>query len=821
MAIYSQGRSRISALIPGKAPGAGLAPRLFLGRFAAPLGFLFLAIQAGCQGNFGGFADSVILSGNRAKSETARASLTGESSPPSGGALRPADRMVFARCAEKDAQGRSRCVWIRAADPRAALRWRNPRLEEIFDRPAERRPDPAALMKDSDPVVGANAAIMAGRSGDPRACDPLSAVICSPELPLPMRCAAAESLACIASPAAIAELRQLLDQYGRFTASASHKLSGTKKPGPSSSTYIADLHAELLRGLARHVDPADDVRFRDALRSPSAEVRREALRAWAAGTRGELPVEAVDLRTGSDVRVRIAAIEALAARRHPRAMEYLAEALRDQDIEVRTAAAGALGGLKTPEALAELRKLLKDPSPAIRGAAASALAGAGATSAWEAANDASWRVRRRVAESLAELPPADGAAVAEQLITDRSPAVQSAAVEALGDWPIERSGPLLFRAMTESTYATRKAAAAQLAAHWPPAREFSVEAPADRQAEILRKLQAEFAAQFGSKMFTAVRPAVHGESVPQGMTPREVEELAGHLERGEYAALRTFGDRLPPMLEQWRFQYRRPLPEPVYREVLPQCDPIFDAIDRLEASDSMQRRKAAAELANAAAKKPLSRLAMDRVRQLLLDQQDPLVWQTVLQGFAEVDQAPVHEIACTGVGHPSAEIRRRACEYLAAHPRADHVSALLPALKDREAAVVCAAIRALSASGGVTDGEPFRPLLGSENEYVQLEAAKALVRFGDPLGKTSLERLTYSNDPTIRARTATAMGDCADPAFTPHLIRLLGDRASVARSALESLPKVVGDDVSQTPGQPLPTTTQRILLWKRWFEKRS
>jgi HEAT repeat protein len=616
-------------------------------------------------------------------------------------------------------------------------------------------------------------------------------------------------------------LEKLLDQYGRFAKPASGKSPGAKGPEKKSGSYYGELHAELLRGLARKVDPADDRRFRDSLRSPSIEVRREALRAWAAGTRGELPIEAADLRTSGDARVRIAAIGALAARHHPRAMEYLTEALRDQDIGVRTAAVEGLGRLKTPESLNLLNKLLKDPAPAIRGAAVATLAKAGAPAAMEAVADESWRVRLQVAQSLADTSPADGVGVAEQLIVDRCPAVQFAAVQALESWPIEHSGPFLFRAMTESAYATRKAAAAQLAARWPPAGEFSVETPADRQTEILQKLQTQFAAQFGTKASPAVQQAGHREQVSHGISAREMEELAGRLQRGEYVALRTFGDRLVPMLEQWRFQYQRPLPEPVYREILPKCDPVFDVIDRLDAGDPLQRRKAAAELAAAAAKNPLSRLALDRVRQLLLDQQDPQIWQTVLQGLAEVDLPPVHEIACTGVGHPSAEIRRRACEYLAAHPQPDHVSALLPALKDHETSVVCAAVRALSASGGLADGEPFRALLGAGNDEVQLTAAKALLQFNDPSGKTALERLAYSSDPTIRSRTALAMGEHPDPAFIPLLIRMLGDKMTVVRAALESLPKVVGEDVSQTPGQSLPTTTQRILLWKRWFEKRS
>ena len=153
------------------------------------------------------------------------------------------------------------------------------------------------------------------------------------------------------------------------------------------------------------------------------------------------------------------------------------------------------------------------------------------------------------------------------------------------------------------------------------------------------------------------------------------------------------------------------------------------------------------------------------------------------------------------MGNASAEVRRRACEHLAAHPDPAHVPVLIPALEDKDHAVVCAAARALAATGKMPDTKPLRNLLGSTNEDMQLEAALALTRLGDPSGKPALERLAYSRDPVVRAKTAQAMGDFPDPAFTATLIHLLNDNQTVARAALISLPKVVGEDVAQAPGQ--------------------
>ena len=88
-------------------------------------------------------------------------------------------------------------------------------------------------------------------------------------------------------------------------------------------------------------------------------------------------------------------------------------------------------------------------------------------------------------------------------------------------------------------------------------------------------------------------------------------------------------------------------------------------------------------------------------------------------------------------------------------------------------------------------------------------------------GKPALERLAFSRDPIVRAKAAQAMGDFPDPAFTATLIRLLNDNQTVVRSALISLPKVVGEDVAQAPGQSPATTSEQILRWKHWYERQA
>ena len=42
-----------------------------------------------------------------------------------------------------------------------------------------------------------------------------------------------------------------------------------------------------------------------------------------------------------------------------------------------------------------------------------------------------------------------------------------------------------------------------------------------------------------------------------------------------------------------------------------------------------------------------------------------------------------------------------------------------------------------------------------------------------------------------------------------------------ARTQESSLPKVVGEDVAQAPGQAPATGTEQILRWKHWSERQS
>jgi HEAT repeat protein len=179
-------------------------------------------------------------------------------------------------------------------------------------------------------------------------------------------------------------------------------------------------------------------------------------------------------------------------------------------------------------------------------------------------------------------------------------------------------------------------------------------------------------------------------------------------------------------------------------------------------------------------------------------------------------------LAYAAIGNPAPEVRRRACQYLASHPDPRHVAVLLPALGDSSDRVVTEALRAIGAAGKLDDPQPVRRLLTATDETQRLEAAGALARLGDPGGLAALERLSYSDNPSTRQRTAELMGELGSEACLASLVRLLDDNwQSVRLAALKSLPKVTGQDVARTEGQWSVGAAQRITLWKQWYQQRA
>ena len=713
---------------------------------------------------------------------------------------------------------------VRGGDPQPGdkvWRWRHAGVEELLSRTPAERPDFHPWLADEDPIVSANAAIALAHQSDSAGLDSLRTTARATARRLSLRCAAIEAMSNI-RPVPTDRLGELLDQV--------------RKPKPSDGTpYIPELHAELLAALAPHVEPATDSRFQEALGSGMIAVRLEAVRAWRF-SRQPIPQSLTQLRFNADPRLRTALMSVLGEKRPEGADEWLVAAVNDQDLQVRLAALAALGQYGGDKARGVLKKQMESRYEVTRAAAVAALDAIGDRQSVSAAvNDRSWEVRQVVAQSLASQTDHDASILAVQLLDDPSVEVQRRTLAAIKAWPLPRSGPLLLSAMERPVYQSRKVAAQQLAAQWPPAAEFPVDAPQDRRSEVVQRLRARFRQEIGFADHATVADALKttprpGASVnPQSMArvERLLEKLSASNASDEDTrqAVRELGElgpELVPALEHVAIEHATPLPEVVYRDLLPLQGPVYSALARLDSAEVNERRRGAAALADTTTNgRPLPQLATARLVQRVATETDSLVWLSALSAVGRDPSEEAIRLAYAGVGHPSPEVRRRACLNLAAFPDPKHAKVLLPVLNDSSHSVTVAAVQALGTVGHLDDLEPLRRHLTTPNESFRFEVAIALARLNDPAGLNALERLAYSTDATIRRQAAAAMGDFADRQFIPALIVLLADRPNVRNAALESLRKIVGPEAAQIEGKPAPEPDELVQRWKRWHRGQS
>ena len=281
----------------------------------------------------------------------------------------------------------------------------------------------------------------------------------------------------------------------------------------------------------------------------------------------------------------------------------------------------------------------------------------------------------------------------------------------------------------------------------------------------------------------------------------------------------ALGPTLPPALELLIQQRGAVIDPAVYPDVLAQLKPVYEIIERLRTGSATQRRVDAARLVNHAAEAELTYLAVDRLANIVITEQEPLVWLAVLDVVAGLESQPAERIAYAAMTHPVAQIRRRACQYLEDHPLPRHAEMLLAALEDPDSSVVRAAVRALGYVGELSSAEPLKTQLVSADVELRVQAAASLARLGHASGPAALERLAYHGDESIRRQAAAAMGWLKEARFTAALVRLLEDQPSVRRAALEALPRVVGQDIPAQQKPPAANPAEKVQQWKQWYRE--
>jgi hypothetical protein len=120
-----------------------------------------------------------------------------------------------------------------------------------------------------------------------------------------------------------------------------------------------------------------------------------------------------------------------------------------------------------------------------------------------AARDATDRVQSAAANTVAQETDeakrlaADAVATAQQIAKNAAADAERRAIASLAAMPLEQAGPLLLLTIAEGGPGARRAAAQQLAARWPAAVSFPVDAVAERRAAALAELRKLWVATYG------------------------------------------------------------------------------------------------------------------------------------------------------------------------------------------------------------------------------------------------------------------------------------------------------------------------------------
>jgi HEAT repeat protein len=688
-------------------------------------------------------------------------------------------------------------------------KWRHAALEDLLSRPREQMPTFASWIDHPNPLVAANAAIALARLDDDAAVARLIASVRATELKLAVRRAAVEAVGALESAEVAAGLQSLLKQYG------DHQ-------GEARGAYSPELHAELLAALAAAAPDSARPALLAAVASPAVEVRLAALAHWSSD-HDTPPESLVELASDASPRVRAAAIELLVRSKHPQAASLATARLRDSQLEVRLAAIAALGDMPQADGPALLAPLLTNQPDAVRAAAAAALVRRGDLAQVQSAlDDESSQVRLALARAMEHAPGDAAAPLAGRLLADRSGQVSQAAVAAVAEWKLPLAGPLLLDTLESKSFATRQAAAERLAERWPPAMSFEASASTGERAAQLTELRTTWRTTFPAG--SVAEPQSHESEPASSETIEQAKVWIAALDDPALAddarrGLLLLGPQLAQVAAQVAAQNASPLSEVLFTEILPQVDPTYAEIKRLDAPEAVQRHQAASALASRCRGQSPNDLVLGRLVDALIPQRDGLAWRSIQLALAEDEREAVLRLNYAALSHPTPEVRRLGCEYCGLHGDVRHVATLLPSLEDENPAVVLAAAEALGACGRVNNPLPLVRLLASRDKQLRLVAATSLARLGQDAGRDALARLSQDTDPQTRRLAAQAMGDSGDAQFTTELVRLLSDNASVRRASLKSLAKLVGQDIGRGEGEQPPPLDEQVRRWRHWHSR--
>lgn len=750
----------------------------------------------------------------------------------------------------------------------SSWRWYNPKLEELVANSTESGENIPAItkcLKDKDQIVVGNAAIALARIGKKDVREELKNVMSRNSFSISMRCAAAEAFAFLPNVG--------IDDLSPLIKSASERIVTSKnEKGEVKETFLAGepkLLIELLCSASDMVAPHEHPCFADALSSKHRLVRQTAVRIWKERPMDEiprtnLPKSLYDCLEAPDVRVRAAALHAIARWKSPDALRFLKNALNDPMVEVRIAAIEGLGIEGSDEAVRQLLKINGDISQkdATRAATVRGLRRAGKhDELLRLSDDKSTTVRTEVAKSLADCESPFGIETARKFLDD-SASVQKATISTMEAWSLESAAPILFEALTKRSLTCNDLAKEMLARKWSPdVSEYHFNDSPEVRERILGELREKFESQNGplrSGVFAEFRS--NGSKEVKLPSARVIEEArqnilllaenprfspdhaASTFENEQlhqaFRELSEMRESLIPVLELLIREEKIRVPELLYTRILTHADPVFLALARYakvqpepgypEDRNSLQGRKlVSSEILAYSKQNPITPLAAERLVQLASYESDSGILINIMDSLGKESERYGCRFAVMMVSQKQPELMRRGCEFLGKYGNLEDWTSIEPLLDSLNTDMLR---RALAATGKIVSrSEPselvrersnilhaIRPLLVHSSKLVQADAALVLYHLDEPDSVSYIERLAFGSDETVQLYLARELGEFGDPEMIPILIRMLEGNGSVRTAALKSLPKLANRDY----GSESAEIQKKITAWQEWYRLR-
>jgi hypothetical protein len=524
--------------------------------------------------------------------------------------------------------------------------------------------------------------------------------------------------------------------------------------------------------------------------------------------------------------VRIAMLDWIANSQDQQAIDEVLATTRGAEGELTFAAIRTLGALPGAVSKSRLEELTRDRQPRIRGAALAALIRQDSSSAISSAlAETQWQVKRAIAEFLVEPASAAQWRYVEALLIDPAPAVGQSLTRTVATWSFEGQKRAAVFGLESPQLAIRQSSWKWIKDHCASNTDFNP--AADKDARAIAATQIRESLQLNTfespKSYAGSTPSL--QSIRSAIADWQSEDFA----KQGIAELKLLGlgAGLSGALDELSPEEIRRLPAKFWTQVAAVADSrLASAID-LRDAEVVKRREAASKLAERMNRSPPSLCLLIWLDTLLAPEEDPLVWRRVLEiarrASGETAKGAAAELASRALGMEALDVRMSACEIIEVAPaKSDYLAALEPLLDSDSELERIAAIRAIGRQGELPLAvrDKLSTFMTAEAGATRIEAAFILATQGDVAGADKLTNAAMLGIETERRLAVERLGETGEASHVPLLIGLLDASPTLRQAAIESLDKLVAEEVVAQERKLLLSSTEIASMWKSWYAER-